>query len=60
LRKVKLEFPKHDLLKVPKIQDDLESCILKVWCVKPLRCIIHDEKGLVLTVVLFYLIFWSS
>ncbi len=34
LKKVKLEFPKHDLLKVPEIQDDLESSILKVWCVK--------------------------
>ncbi len=31
---MKLEFPKHDVLEVPKIQDDLESFILKAWCEK--------------------------
>lgn len=34
LKKLKLEFPEHDFLKVLEIQDDLESCILKVWWVK--------------------------
>jgi hypothetical protein len=29
LKKVKLEFPEHDVLEVEKIQDDLESYILK-------------------------------
>jgi len=29
LKKVKLEFPEHDVLEVEKIQDDLESHILK-------------------------------
>jgi hypothetical protein len=31
---VKLEFPKHDVLKVKEIQDDLESCILNACCNK--------------------------
>jgi hypothetical protein len=31
---LKFEFPKHDVLEVEKIQDDLESCIVKVWCDK--------------------------
>jgi hypothetical protein len=34
LKKVKLEFPEHDVLEVEKIQDDLESCILKACCDK--------------------------
>jgi hypothetical protein len=29
LKKVKLEFPEHDVLEVEEIQDDLESHILK-------------------------------
>jgi hypothetical protein len=29
LKKVKLEFPKHDVLEVEEIQDDLEPCNLK-------------------------------
>jgi hypothetical protein len=28
------EFPKHYVLEIEKIQDDLESCILKVQCDK--------------------------
>ncbi len=39
LKKVKLEFPKHDVLEVEEIQDDLESCILKACCDKRL----HNE-----------------
>jgi hypothetical protein len=31
---LKFEFPKHDVSEVEKIQDDLESCILKVRCDK--------------------------
>jgi hypothetical protein len=34
LKKVKLEFLEHDVLKVKEIQDDLESCILKACCDK--------------------------
>ncbi len=34
LKKVKLEFPKHDVLKVKEIRDDLESRILKACCDK--------------------------
>jgi hypothetical protein len=37
LKKVKLEFPKHDVLEVEKTQDDLESCILKARCDKGLH-----------------------
>ncbi len=37
LKKVKLEFPEHDVLKVEEIQDDLESCILKARCDKGLH-----------------------
>jgi hypothetical protein len=29
LKKVKLEFPQHDVLEIEEMQDDLESCILK-------------------------------
>jgi hypothetical protein len=31
---LKFECPKHDVLEVEKIKDDLESCILKVQCDK--------------------------
>jgi len=34
LKKVKLEFPKHDVLEIEEMQDDLESCILKARCEK--------------------------
>jgi hypothetical protein len=31
LKNVKFEFLKHYIMEVPKIQDDLESCILKAF-----------------------------
>jgi len=34
LKKVKFEFLEHDVLQVEKIQDDLESHILKTCCDK--------------------------
>jgi len=34
LKKVKLQFPEHDVLEVEEIHDDLESCILKARCDK--------------------------